>query len=234
MQFIKAHTNGNDFVISADQIDETKIKLLSDRNLGIGCDQFILIKYVSHNIYDVKFFNQDGSAAKMCGNGACAAALYVHRFLDAQSFQFSLLISDNEYESIINENIVSIKFPMPKVLAEFENIKLIDTGNNHLIYEFDSNINLATLAETLNFKYPDYNLHFLKRLSVDVIKIVTFERGAGQTKACGSGAIAAAFSVGLTGEMTVIHEGGESKVIINNNMLFLKTKPIIVFKGQIL
>ena len=83
--FVKMHGNGNDFVI----VDNIKsnlnynikmIKRLSNRRLGIGCDQFIVLSKSS--VYDVlmKIYNADGNEAEMCGNAArCVASLLMQK-----------------------------------------------------------------------------------------------------------------------------------------------------------
>ena len=59
----KWHSLGNDFLISRTHVSPEKIKQLSDRNFGIGCDQFIVLENNT-----VRFFNNDGSESEMCGN----------------------------------------------------------------------------------------------------------------------------------------------------------------------
>ncbi|MDR3031070.1 MAG: hypothetical protein LBU35_01640 [Holosporales bacterium] len=234
MRFVKTHTNGNDFVITMDQVDINKIKLMSDRRFGIGCDQFVFISDISCGNYNIEFFNQDGSKVEMCGNGACAAVLYIKRFLNKALSKFCLFISGIEYRASIDNNTVSIEFPMPLLLESFGNIKVVSTGNKHLLYETDIESIPRDTIDDLRYKYPDCNIHFLNRISHNVVRIKTFERGVGWTKSCGSGAVAVAFSIGcLNNTIKIIHEGGESNVIINSDSLLFQSTPTIVFKGEI-
>lgn len=82
----KWHSLGNDFLISRTNVSQEKIKQLSDRNFGIGCDQFITLENNT-----VRFFNNDGSESEMCGNALKCIGEIVSREtasngLTAQSF----------------------------------------------------------------------------------------------------------------------------------------------------
>jgi diaminopimelate epimerase len=71
-------TNGNDFVILEDCVQNIEAyKLIADLRFGIGCDQVVVIGRKTPTKYGLKFHNSDETEANMCGNGACAAALYI-------------------------------------------------------------------------------------------------------------------------------------------------------------
>ena len=81
--FVKMHGNGNDFVI----VDNTKLQVtynkkiiekLSNRRIGIGCDQFIFLEESKDFDIFMKIFNANGEEAEMCGNAArCVASLII-------------------------------------------------------------------------------------------------------------------------------------------------------------
>ena len=79
--FVKMHGNGNDFVI-IDNIkqnfkkDITLIKKITNRKIGIGCDQLILIERSDEYDAFMRIYNNDGSEAEMCGNAARCCLLY--------------------------------------------------------------------------------------------------------------------------------------------------------------
>ena len=79
--FVKMHANGNDFVIIDNRtknfsFKESQILLLSNRNTGIGFDQFILLENSKVSDILMKIYSSDGKEAKMCGNAAtCVASL---------------------------------------------------------------------------------------------------------------------------------------------------------------
>lgn len=234
MKFAKYQVNGNDFIITLDQIQPDDIKLLADRKFGIGCDQLILLSQTEDRVFDVSFWNQDGSYAKMCGNGSCAVVAYVQRFLDEKITNCKLKIDGKVYEASIENKIVSVVFPLPEFVLKTSEYKIISTGNLHLIYL--TAIDKATEQLALDFQneHKDCNIHFVETLENNMLRLKTFERGVGWTKACGSGAISSAFSLEQTGKFQILHDGGMSEVTITENAAVLKTIPTAVFSGELL
>lgn len=227
MKFVKAETNGNDFVIinSESSFEIDVLKKISDRRFGIGCDQIIIVNKIASKKYDVKFYNQDGSSANMCGNGSCAVSKYIKKILKNDEDNIELIISGSFYETkIFEDESVSIKFPSPINLAK----NIISTGNNHMICDMD----MKNFAEEIQQKNSDCNIHFIEKIDQNSIRVKTFERGVGWTLACGSGAIAVGFHIKMNGEIEIIHDGGKSKVTILENAALLKTNPKIIFEGN--
>jgi diaminopimelate epimerase len=227
MNFTKAETNGNDFVIIhgvSGSLSRDEKRTLPDRKFGIGCDQLIFVKELdTPEEYSIEFFNQDGSCATMCGNGACAAVRYIARkFLNIPQ-RLTLHICDTRYNAALgNDGSVSVSFPKPYYEGE-----VILTGNRHLVFDMEE----VTQADALAQQHPDCNLHFVSQVADDIIKVKTFERGVGWTLACGSGAVAGGFHSGIQGKVHVIHGGGQSTVEITQTYATLTTKPRLVFDG---
>ncbi|MBR1479684.1 MAG: hypothetical protein IJ599_02180 [Alphaproteobacteria bacterium] len=227
MNFIKAETNGNDFVIIhgiPDSLSEDKKRALADRKFGIGCDQLVFVKGTdATGEYSIDFFNQDGSYASMCGNGACAAAKYITRKFSNVPRRLALCIGDTKYDAVLGDNgSVSVSFPKPYYDGE-----VILTGNRHLVFSMKEVEQAAALAQ----QHPDCNLHFISQVTSDTIKVKTFKRGVGWTLACGSGAIAVGFHSGLHSKIHVIHDGGPSTVEVTQTCAILTTTPRLVFNG---
>lgn len=221
MKFIKAETNGNDFIIleKLENIEKTVIQKMSDRKKGIGADQIILFERIE-KVYKVMFFNSDGSNAEMCGNGLCALSKYIGKP------EILYLIGDKEYVGYVDQKSgeVSIEAPIPKEISMAPNYKIIDTGNKHIVCLQKHNEILDNTNE--------FNIHFINILEENSIQIETYERGVGKTLACGSGAIAAAFAYGNHKQKIYIHhEGGDSFVSFEKNSAILSTYPNIVFEG---
>ncbi|MDR2666833.1 MAG: hypothetical protein LBB34_01795 [Holosporales bacterium] len=227
MKFVKAQTNGNDFVIINGTINEDVhfLKLLADRTIGVGCDQVVFVTKNSKDCYKLAFFNRDGSAASMCGNGACAAATYIRNFLGERKHEIKMLTLSGEYPCIINENDVSIRFMLPQKLDKCT----ILTGNLHYITSMPEIKNVSKLAK----EHGECNLHFIESLTGNSIKIKTFEKGVGWTMACGSGAVAVAYLVGSSGITEIYHDGGKSFVEIKERHATLTTRPKLVFEGEL-
>ena len=227
MDFIKAETNGNDFVIihgTSSSLGGDEKRAMADRKFGVGCDQLIFVEEAGVlGAYSIEFFNQDGSYASMCGNGSCAAVKYIAREFSNVPRRLTLCIGDTKYDAVLGDNgSVSVSFPTPYYDGE-----VILTGNRHLVFSMKEVEQAAALAQ----QHPDCNLHFISQVTSDTIKVKTFERGVGWTLACGSGAIAVGFHSGIQGEVHIIHDGGPSTVEVTQTCAILTTTPQLVFDG---
>jgi diaminopimelate epimerase len=237
MHFVKAHTNGNDFIIINSFLpDESAgaILKLCDRRTGIGCDQLVCITKTSAESYALKFFNNDGSIADFCGNGSCAAGLYIRKVLVDYSKVIGIetisLAGANTSSSLhIDEDSVSLSVPRPEIVRATPEYKIIRTGNKHLIADME----LIDSHTSIYKDNPDCNVHFIKRVSENTIRMKSFERGSGWTMACGSGAIATAFVAGSPNSMSIVHDGGTSYVQLHEEYISLTVTPRIVFSGEI-
>lgn len=224
MKFFKAQTNGNDFIIineSPSKFDKSLIIKLADRKFGVGCDQLIFVQFECDK-YVTTFYNNDGSYANMCGNGACAVAKYIKDILRAANIQLS--VNNTLYKTFINDEFVTVRFSLPKINGD-----IISTGNSHIVRDMDEIGDLDNLKEA----FPECNIHFIKKLSQNQIRVKTFERGSGWTLACGSGAIAVGFYSGLKGKIEIHHDGGISFVDVLDDSVNLTTRPKLVFEGII-
>ncbi len=146
------------------------------RNLGIGADGVLLIENSSCADYKMRVFNADGSEAEMCGNGLRCVVHYL-------SLPREVLIETKHstYKcKKISENSVSVEIPRPIIDSEF-----INTGVPHKV---------VVVSDLENIDPPTdkkHNVNFAC-ISPDKICIRTFERGVGETLACGTGAAAVA------------------------------------------
>ena len=234
IEFIKMHGLGNDFVIidkrsTNIKITENLIKKLSDRRIGAGCDQLIIINHDNNNNVDVaiEIFNPSGDRAEACGNGTrCVAKLL---FDENQNIEKLKILSDARI-LIAKQNKASISINMGKISTDWKIIPLseeIDTlnipikvdgfsegvavniGNPHIVFFGNSieNIDLNYLGPKIeNHKFfPNKtNVEFIEIVNTEKIKMKVWERGAGITPACGSGACAA------------VYAGWKKKLIKNN------------------
>lgn len=215
---IKAQTNGNDFIIIQNiELSNKQIKYICDRHYGIGCDQLIMFKQINDNTFDLLFYNNDGSIANMCGNGSCAFALFVNKYINSIS-EICINVMGTQYNATILNNKTSITFPIPHYMSDNTTIC---TGNYHRVYGIECINNVLEIQN----KYPECNIHFIKENN-NIVEVITYERGAGRTLACGSGAIAICFY--LNKNIKIIHEGGISEVILLKENIKLITQPKIV------
>lgn len=215
--FSKLHGAGNDFIVIDDRANRwhfnpEQVKFLCDRHFGIGADGLIIIRNPSHPTAQFKweFFNNDGSIAEMCGNGARCVGLYVKRKLGINN-QFILetlagLIHIRFVDDMIGVELRPPSPPRLNMLVELSNgpieLHYINTGVPHVVAFVDDldKVDVAQIGRQIRF-HPIFapagtNVNFVKILNNRRIAIRTYERGVeAETFACGTGVTAAALIV---------------------------------------
>jgi diaminopimelate epimerase len=214
------HALGNDFVVIdalTQRVDMTKerAKKIANRHTGIGCDQILLIDPPSnpHVDFGYRIFNQDGSEVSQCGNGARCFAKYVHdRKLSGKK---NILVETRagEMELLVNKDrTFSVALGIPnfeydqipylgtesaiEINSESVEFSLVSLGNPHAVIQVPSvkNAKVKKIGKALqrhtNFQ-ESVNVGFMEIVTRQEIRLRVYERGAGETLACGSGACAA-------------------------------------------
>ena len=241
---------------------------ISNRHFGIGCDLVVLYKIIdfrsSSITVKVDFFNSDGSKAEMCGNATRCIGLLMLRLknadncimiADKKSFKINTKSKDdisicwnNEIEvtsfdiSNIPDSDLCSGTEKPNIQRAFQ----VNVGNPHLVLFVDDMPSIEAIKEIgkrieNNPIFPQkINVGFVKKISDDTIELMVFERGAGLTLACGSGALAASIAVKqegsfiLTNTIFVHQKGGNLKVEFLDNGNCIQTAAAdYVFSGTI-
>ena len=217
---------------------------LADRKTGIGFDQLLLVEAPTRkgNAFKYRIFNADGSEVSQCGNGARCFARFVkdQGLTDLDEFWVEtnagrIMLSVLEDGRIrVNMGIpgfsptqipLAVDSQQAQYTLEFEGssslFSALEIGNPHALFQVES---VATAPlETLGPLLQDHvlfpqrvNVGFFERLSDDQINLRVFERGVGETRACGSGACAAVIAgirLGLlTNKVTVNLSGGPLEI----------------------
>ncbi len=214
--FVKMHGLGNDFVIMLEDKIPTTIGIgdftsrISDRRCGIGCDQFITYKIINNNKVKMGIYNQDGSKALACGNASrCLSKM----LFDTKGIRQVKLDVDGQLVSCECMGPNEIKVDMGPVsfekqwmpnsaklwdlaslhLIEPKEMICVDLANPHLVIfsklsHQDQKI-IGKRFQKLKFFLDGVNVNFAK-VKNNRIYLKVWERGAGFTHACGSGAIA--------------------------------------------
>jgi diaminopimelate epimerase len=216
------------------------IRRLADRHLGVGFDQLLVVEppYDPELDFHYRIFNADGSEVSQCGNGARCFARFVRlrgltnkRDIHVSTASGRMVLSVTENERV-KVNMGEPKFepgevPFRANKAEKTYIMraggetvlcgVVSMGNPHAVIQVDD-IDLAAV-ETLgplmenHERFPERaNIGFMQVVSRQHIRLRVFERGAGETQACGSGACGAV-AVGiqqglLEGQVRVDLPGG--------------------------
>lgn len=251
--FEKMHGIGNDFVLidnrnQAIEITPALITSLSDRHKGIGFDQLLLVdgSEVAGCDAAYRFYNPDGSQAEQCGNGQRCISKYLHQ-LEPTKSQFRLSgLAGLMYSEILENGDVRVNMgqtsSIQRIVIKDQICFQVDFGNPHLVNIVDDvdNCQLSALNQQLTKNYVNgINFEVAEILAKDTIKIRVFERGTGETLACGSGAcasVAALQSIGkLNNRVKVILPGGDLVVEYqpSTNNLLLTGSATHVFTGEI-
>lgn len=234
--FKKMQGIGNDFVLIDSlnnmalftngrfNLKPDELAKIAQRNRGIGCDQILVIAPTSNPLadFDYLIYNQDGSCAKYCGNGARCVIRYL---ADTRHISAPITLNTNGRLSHgqlggKDQVIVSMGQPNfdPKASgytqetmadnnysylfgAERVNFGIVSMGNPHAVIQL---VNLAQLGQTEHLGKiagaiqssrlftHGVNISFFVVNAIGAIEMLTYERGCGFTLACGSGACATA------------------------------------------
>ena len=211
-RFDKMHGLGNDFVIVDARKDPFEVtralaRAIADRRTGVGCDQLIVLEPSDTADLKMRIWNSDGGEVESCGNATrCVVQLTGARRIDSDG---GLLEGEDlgaEVEVSIGQprfgwDEIPLAYPMdtaalPMAWDRLEHPMALNVGNPHLVFFVPDarDVPLEVLGPRI-----ENDPAFPERINVNVatsidgrVKLRTFERGAGETLACGTGACATA------------------------------------------
>lgn len=272
INFTKMHGLGNDFVMvnaiaQSVTLDTEIVKYLANRNMGIGCDQLLVVEPspVADCDFRYRIFNADGGEVQQCGNGArCFARFVVDEGLTDKSEipvltaggRIVLKLEQNDQVTVdMGQPILApadIPFIAEKQQTTYQHtfsdqtlsFSAVSMGNPHSVMIVDSvdDAPVALIGTALQNTpmFPEQvNAGFMQIIDRSQVRLRVFERGAGETMACGTGACAAVVAGILQGlldeSVTVILPAGN--LIINwagIGSAVMMTGPVTtVFNGTI-
>ena len=261
--FTKMQSLGNDFMLLDALTREIGlspevIKKLSDRKVGIGFDQALMIEPPKNPDKDFCFriFNADGSEAEQCGNGTrCAASFLLEKQLTKkQTINWESLGGDFS-TSYLSQQEIQTNIQLVKSIPETNALELktlgkclevhnISIGNPHAV-TFVENIQtvdvntIGPAISNLDFFPNGVNVGFCQIVDAGFIRLRVFERGVGETQACGTGACAAAIvsaSKKLIGHKVKISmPGGKLKLTLpeQKNSILMSGPATKIFDGTV-
>ena len=256
--FHKMHGLGNDFVIFDAReeplaVDEPLARAIADRKTGVGCDQLIVLEPSSVADLKMRIWNHDGIEVESCGNASrCVVALTHAKSIETGGGLVEGTEQGSDIEVSLGQphfewNKIPLSYsmptnPIPMAWGELENPVALNVGNPHVVFfvENADGINLDELGPRI-----EHDPVFPHRINVNVaeiqpdgIRLRTWERGAGITRACGTGASATAVAAILTkraqspvkvtmrgGSLTIAWEPGQP--------IHMTGAATYVFKGEI-
>jgi diaminopimelate epimerase len=209
IKFSKMHALGNDFMVidgvnQVIQLSPVIIQALSDRHRGVGFDQLLLIQSSHVADFSYTIFNADGTESGQCGNGARCVARFIHEkklsakkklTLETKTTHIVVELHDDKYQKITAELGVPSIVPEEELL-QFHTFHSIDVGNPHAIMKVDDitqiPVNDIGLFFNRSTRFSEgVNVEWMQMDTPQKLALRVYERGTGETQACGSGACAA-------------------------------------------
>ena len=208
-------------------LNDKQVRQLCDRHVGIGCDQLLIVESCPNANAFIRIFNADGSIAEQCGNGLRCVARWLAQQGMTGSKAVRLATTAGTYEAkLMGGDQVRINMGVPafepaeipfeaNARAESYALKINDLsfeigavsmGNPHAIFHVE-NIKKTAVGEIgpqveKHSRFPERaNVAFMQKISAVEVRLRVWERGAGETQACGSSACAAVAWGHLRGQL---------------------------------
>ena len=239
------------------EFSKKQIIKICDRNF-IGCDQLIIIKKNRELDAGLEFYNSDGSASGACGNGTRCVAYLLSK--ENNNKEITVWTASGIIKSnILKDNLVKSQIGVPKIkwneipISENKNTKnlgikitdennnehiggiAINVGNPHVIFFVESidNFNIKKVGPAIenNKLFPEKcNVTIAEVINQNLIKVKVWERGAGQTKACGTAACATAVAGNING---LTKTSTDIEFELGKLSIFLDEKNSIYMEGPV-
>lgn len=241
------------------------IKKLANRQFGIGFDQLLLVESSAVADFKYRIFNADGSEVSQCGNGArCFVRFVVDQGLTGQSeisveTASGIITPKLEAHGLVTVNMGAPRFKPDAIPFVAESaainytlevneqafsIGAVSMGNPHAVLTVDDveTAPVLTLGNAIEHhpRFPErVNVGFMQVMNEHHIKLRVFERGSGETLACGTGACAAAVtgiqSGRLSSPVRVSARGGELSIAWQgaDTPVMMTGPAVTVFTGEI-
>ncbi len=251
------------------QLEAAQLRMLADRHFGVGCDQVLVVEKPRSADTDFyyRIFNADGGEVEQCGNGARCFVRYVHERGLTHKTRIrvgtlgGVIEPQLEADGQVTVNMgapvfepLQIPFDAPERALTYDlelinkhiKINVLSMGNPHAV-QVVADVEQAPVEHDgplieSHLRFPQrVNAGFMQIISRDHIKLRVYERGAGETLACGTGACAAVVAgvqrqlLACQGRVRVSTRGGELSIIwAGVDQPVLMTGPAVtVFEGEI-
>ena len=266
--FTKMHGCGNDFIfidcLKNDVPDLGTIAgRLCDRRFGIGADQLLTVHPSKIADFKMEIYNADGSQVEMCGNGIRCFAKYVYEHGLTRNKELEVETLAGIIRPRIVGDLVEVDMGAPilegrKIPVDADgqivnrplivegrtySVTCVSMGNPHCVIYLDDIESLDLKKVGPGFEHHAFfpkrvNTEFIKLLSPDEVNMRVWERGAGETWACGTGASAVAVAGVLGGKtetkLTVHLKGGDLFIEWrHNNRVYMTGAAEEVFQGRV-
>jgi diaminopimelate epimerase len=249
--FLKGHGTENDFVVLPDpdgsvhgDLAEDRVRALCDRRAGIGADG-VLRAVRRDGGWFMDYRNSDGSVSEMCGNGIRVFARYLHE-REGEAFPMEIQTRDGVKSLDRAGDEFTADMGSPEVLGE-TNVMVtgrsyparhVSMGNPHAVVFVDNLAEAGALEEPPEHDdgiFPEgVNVEFVVRRGAHHVAMRVHERGAGETRSCGTGACAVAVVTSLADDAPrgtpyrVDVPGGTLSIVWTDDDRLLMTGPAVL------
>ena len=251
MRFEKWQALGNDYLVVTEPVDAAQVRELCDRHAGVGADGVLLVERSDEPgfVASVGIFNPDGSQAELSGNGVRQAVMFLHRRGWTDQRQFSVRTVAGEIRpTILDERTCRVDMGRARVgeqaeVAGFRGQE-VTIGNPQFSVRVEDverleALDLVTVGPPIEHdpRFPGRtNVSFWTPLGPGEIRARIFERGVGETRSSGTGAIGAAVAHVLLGgdsPVAVRLDGGTLEVEVGEDLhVDLTGWAVPVFAGE--
>jgi diaminopimelate epimerase len=212
VRFHKMHGLGNDFVVIDGRaeraaVDPRAAAAIADRHTGVGCDQLILVGASEAADVSMRIWNADGSEVAACGNATRCVAALVGQDCTIETAAGLLRASPSGAGATVDMGAPRTGWDQIPLAHAMDTLALpvgwemlerpaaINMGNPHVVFFVDDVDavpldRLGPLIETDPLFPERTNVNIASVIAPDHLKMRTWERGAGLTRACGTGACA--------------------------------------------
>jgi diaminopimelate epimerase len=242
MKFTKMHGLGNDFVVidGGVAVSAELVRSLCDRRFGIGADGVLQVTSGPSGV-NMGYWNANGTLAEMCGNGLRCVARRAWDLGLVDSPSFVVVTPSGPKRAVVRPHEVSVDLGPVElggpVDIEGRRYERVDVGNPHAVTEVDpAAIDVAHVGAMVERdpRFPGgTNVEFYTWVAEDRVRMRVWERGVGETLACGSGMVAVAAVARRTSDVTSITvdvPGGSAGVTFDDGV-WLTGPAVTVFDG---
>ncbi len=248
MEFTKMEGLGNDFVVidGPAPLDAETVAALCNRRRGVGADGVLIVSPLGPARVKMEYLNSDGSPAEMCGNGLRCVALRAVDFglVEGSEFVVETAVGPRRV-SVLAPDRIRVELGPIEVAGSDEMIdgyavRTVNVGNPHAVMfvedPADSDVEAIGSRLERNIAFPGgTNVEFVTARSRQLIDMRVWERGVGETLACGTGAAAVVAAAAATGRSasaaTVRLPGGLLDVEISNGVAWITGPATTVYSG---
>lgn len=244
-----------------------QIRFLADRRFGVGCDQVLLVETANNSEVDFRYriFNADGGEVEQCGNGARCFARFIRQQgltdkdyirVETNSGTIGLQVENDEQVTVdmgaprFEPDLIPLNAEQRKpvytidVNGEPVELSVLSIGNPHAVMQVE---NIDTAPVEIMGPLIESDVHFPQRVNAGFMQVIdsrhirlrVYERGAGETLACGTGACAAMVAGRLQGlldeQVRVDLSGGSLQIRWRgeNEPVYMTGPATFVFDGKI-